>query len=172
MQSCGYETYIDVPHAEARKYRRRCATRPRKAIFSHSPCLPTTNTPSSNSTLVQSWTASLSATITKIRDRLRGIFSKTSELHRARPVCDSNRTNATDPATSLKYIHWCVDIATQATLLRDICLEKINGRDFIEELRSSYRKLRGWRWYLSLTTCTEIKFIKVSSMFRAARFTY
>lgn len=172
MQSCGYETYVDVPHAEARKYRRRCAARPEKATFSNSSFLPTTNALLSNSTRIQRWTASLLAPIVKIGNSLHGIFSETNESHRARHVCDSNTTDATDPATPLRYIHWCVDSAAQTTLLRDICLQKINGKNFIDELRSSYRKLRGWRWYLSLTTCTEIRLIKVRSVSRAVRFTY
>lgn len=160
MKGCGHETFVDVPCTEAQKYRRRCTTQ-LEAKSNNSPFLPTTNTPPSNSNLIQGWRSSFLSLISKIGGSFSGRFSKSNETRQARPVCNSNITNAADQTTPLKYIHWCVDTAMRGTLLQDICLEKIEGKNFIDELRSSYRKLRGWRWYLSMTTCTEIRLIKV-----------
>lgn len=63
-----------------------------------------------------------------------------------------------------KYVHWCVD--SSKTHLHDICVEsKVEakrGRAFIKEVVTSYKKLRGIRWWFSLTHCAEVKVVKVS----------
>lgn len=63
-----------------------------------------------------------------------------------------------------KYVHWCVD--SSRTHLHDICVEsKIEakkGQAFIKELLTSYKKLRGIRWWFSLTHCAGVKLVKVS----------
>lgn len=62
-----------------------------------------------------------------------------------------------------KWVHWCVD-ATK-TRLHEICVEAQTGakrgREFINELIDSYRRLRGVRWWLSLTDCATVKVVKV-----------
>lgn len=61
-----------------------------------------------------------------------------------------------------KWVHWCVD-ATK-TRLHEICVEAQTGakrgREFINELIDSYRRLRGIRWWLSLTDCATVKVVK------------
>lgn len=63
-----------------------------------------------------------------------------------------------------KYVHWCVD--SSKTHLHDICVESEmeakKGRAFIKELLTSYKKLRGIRWWFSLTHCSGVKLVKVS----------
>ena len=64
-----------------------------------------------------------------------------------------------------KWVHWCVD-ATK-TRLHEICVEAQigakRGSEFINELVSSYRRLRGVRWWFSLVDCATVKVVKVSS---------
>jgi hypothetical protein len=67
-----------------------------------------------------------------------------------------------------KYILWCVDGSSNDTILHQICVEStiipaIRGKDFIQELLDSYKRLRGWRWWLSFTVCTEANLVKASS---------
>jgi hypothetical protein len=67
-----------------------------------------------------------------------------------------------------KYILWCVDGSSNDTILHQICVEStiipaMRGKDFIQELLDSYKRLRGWRWWLSFTVCTEAKLVKASS---------
>jgi hypothetical protein len=38
-----------------------------------------------------------------------------------------------------------------------------SGREFLKELKQKYRKLRGIRWWFSLTDCAKVRFVKVSS---------
>lgn len=90
----------------------------------------------------------------------------------------SQRTQRTYPSSSIdtlsktgmkvvdfpgKWVHWCVD-ATK-TRLHEICVEAQTGakrgREFINELIDSYRRLRGVRWWLSLTDCAAVKVVKV-----------
>jgi hypothetical protein len=65
-----------------------------------------------------------------------------------------------------KWVHWCVD-ATK-TRLHEICVEAQigakRGREFINELIDSYRRLRGIRWWLSLTDCAAVKVVKVGGL--------
>lgn len=65
-----------------------------------------------------------------------------------------------------KWVHWCVD-ATK-TRLYEICVEAQTGakrgREFIDELIDSYRRLRGIRWWLSLTDCATVKIVKVGEL--------
>ena len=65
-----------------------------------------------------------------------------------------------------KWIHWCVDASK--TRLHEICVEAPTGAkrgcEFIKELVGSYRKIRGIRWWLSLTDCAAVKVVKVGKM--------
>lgn len=49
--------------------------------------------------------------------------------------------------------------------MQEICVEgpsgAKNGRYFLQELKIGYRKLRGLRWWLSLTDLAQIKIVKV-----------
>lgn len=72
--------------------------------------------------------------------------------------------NIGEPSSTVKkYVHWCVD--SSKTHLHDICVEsKIEakkGGAFIKELLTSYKRLRGIRWWFSLTHCAEVKLVKV-----------
>jgi hypothetical protein len=61
-----------------------------------------------------------------------------------------------------KWIHWCVDASK--TRLYEICVEAKTGAkrgvDFIQELVSSYRRIRGIRAWFSLMDCAEVKVVK------------
>ncbi|KAF8533262.1 hypothetical protein BDD12DRAFT_947735 [Trichophaea hybrida] len=64
-----------------------------------------------------------------------------------------------------KYLHWCVDSASTDTKLHHVCVESamaatIGGNDFIEELNTSYKRLRGLRWTFSFTICIKAKIVK------------
>lgn len=72
-----------------------------------------------------------------------------------------NTTMILNTTLTLKYVHWCVDSALWRTFLHHICIKKKEGKDFINKLCKSYKKIHRWRWYLSMTTCTEIKLVKV-----------
>jgi len=49
--------------------------------------------------------------------------------------------------------------------VQEICVEGSsgakNGRQFLQELKTGYRKLRGLRWWFSLTDLAKIKIVKV-----------
>ena len=68
-----------------------------------------------------------------------------------------------EPPRLPKYIHWCVDTADRRTFMDHICIEEKQGPAFVEDLIRKYKARRGWRWLFSLTTCAEIKLVKVSS---------
>lgn len=91
--------------------------------------------------------------------------SKTNRHPRRRYPSTPGITSGTIQASTdrEKYFHWCVDSAK--TLLHDICVqspvEAKTGRDFVKELRKSYRRLRGIRWWLSFTDCANVKLVKV-----------
>jgi len=64
---------------------------------------------------------------------------------------------------SKKWVHWCV--GTKTIKLSEIWVEDNNrlksGCQFIQELKKSYRKVRGLRWWISLTSLAEVKTVKV-----------
>jgi hypothetical protein len=77
----------------------------------------------------------------------------------------SNSTHSSDvrAAEYETYVHWCVNSLSFHTALDYVVVRKglTKDRDFIKELRNKYRVLRGWRWWISLTTCSKISLIKV-----------
>lgn len=94
-------------------------------------------------------------------------FSGNSGANSGRNISGSGHVAIDIPGSSSeveKYVHRCVD--SSKTHLHDICVEsKVEakrGRAFITELLTSYKKLRGIRWWFSLTHCAEVKFVKVS----------
>jgi hypothetical protein len=162
QKDCRNETYIDVLRAKARIYRQMCTTRPRAVATSTLPTLPTNNSSTASSSGSKGLKAATSTLITNISNTLRQRASKNTQ------PCSSNQTpyrtanNTSNNTPSPKSIHWCVDDAARRTLYHNICIEKKKGKDFINELCKSYRKLRGWKWFLSMTTCAEIRLVKVS----------
>ncbi len=77
----------------------------------------------------------------------------------------SNLTHSSDAhaAKDETYVHWCVNSLSFHTALDYVVVKRglTKDRDFIKELRNKYRVLRGWRWWISLTTCSKISLIKV-----------
>ena len=71
---------------------------------------------------------------------------------------------AREAQAGTQWIHWCV--GSRRTRVHDICVkgrsDTKTGRDFLCELKRQYRKLRGLRWYLSLTDFARVKIVKVS----------
>ena len=135
-----------------------CDTYPTRSKPGQQPILPTTNVS------LNSWSAvgqgETSASVSKGQPvgnlQLRPTMNRS-----ARPESQGLELKSSQMHTAPEYIHWCVDTAPQRTLLYEVCKEKMKGKDFINELCRSYRKIRGWRWYFSMTTCAEIRFVNV-----------
>jgi hypothetical protein len=112
---------------------------------------------------INEWMASTSNVLSNFGSSIRQRFKYNQSIIRNRTqgaTKASNNTQALVPVP--RYIHWCVDSATRQTLLHHICIEEKKGKAFVEELRQSYRRLRGWKWWFSLLTCEEIRLTKVS----------
>ncbi|KAL9033583.1 MAG: hypothetical protein Q9180_005869, partial [Flavoplaca navasiana] len=158
---CGFETYVDVSHAKARRYRQMCDTYPTRSKPGQQPILPTTNVSSSNWSALLQEEASASVSEGQSADNLH---QRPTRNRSALPESQGLEINSLQIRPAPEYIHWCVDTAPQRTLLYEVCKEKMKGKDFINELCRSYRKIRGWRWYFSMTTCAEIKFVNHTSI--------
>ncbi|OCK73877.1 hypothetical protein K432DRAFT_430344 [Lepidopterella palustris CBS 459.81] len=80
---------------------------------------------------------------------------------------DSKAASQNPPIDTAKYVHWCVDSAR--TQVHNVCVEAAvgakTGSQFIQELLSSYRRLRGLRWWFSLTDCANVKLVKFVRLF-------
>lgn len=125
------------------------------------PILPTHDASLAGSSDTRGFKSSTSALIDKMTSTFRRRYTKKDNASPPSRGSEQNATIISDATPTLKHIHWCVDSAPQRTFLHHICIEQKKGKDFINELCKSYKKLRGWRWYLSMTTCTEIKLVKV-----------
>ncbi|KAL8859653.1 MAG: hypothetical protein Q9178_003767 [Gyalolechia marmorata] len=160
IKECGFEAHVDVSHAKARKYRQMCATDLARSRPGQHPILPTSNVSSSRWSAPGQVPVSASVSLTwaeiiqQRRTRNRNTLPQGQGL-------DPNANVVPQTHPTPEYIHWCVDAAPQRTLLYEICKERKKGKDFINELCRSYRRIRGWRWYFSMTTCTEIRFVNV-----------
>ena len=89
------------------------------------------------------------------------------------PYIRSSKANSTNKAQPQPqptgnfhrlYLYWCVDTLLFRTASDYIVVLKDVTRDnhLINDLRSKYRALRGWRWWISLMTCSGIRFVEVS----------
>ena len=137
-----------------------CDTSPAKVIASQPPILPTNNgtlADSSDGRGLKKWTSALMEKFTSLQQRR----TRKEGSSPASQGSEQNATIVSNATLTTKYIHWCVDSAPRRTFLHHICIEKKKGKDFVDELCKSYKKLRGWRWYFSMTTCTEIKLVRV-----------
>lgn len=153
--------HVDISHAKARRYRQICNTYPTRSKPGQDPILPTTNASSISWSAVGQAQASASVSKGKSADNLqqRPTRNRSALLESQGPKLNASIVSQNNPAA--EYIHWCVDTGPQRTLLHEVCKEEKKGNDFINELCRSYRKIRGWRWYFSMTTCAEIKFVNV-----------
>jgi hypothetical protein len=154
---CKHETYIDVECAQAQRYRQMCTTQPTKVAANNSDLLPKHNQPSERSGGREGLKAAASTWIANMSNTLRQRISK--KTHSSGD--SSGVAGVSNSKSSSKTIHWCVDSAARRTLLHNVCIEKHKGKKFIRALSRNYRKARGWKWYLSMTTCTRIKLVKV-----------
>lgn len=72
-------------------------------------------------------------------------------------------TNGHSVKAVSKWVQWCV--GSKRTRAWDICVEGLpgpkRGRQFLQELKKTYRTLRGFRYWLSLTTLAGVKVVKV-----------
>ena len=161
LQECGFETYVDVSYAKARRYRQMCDTYPTRSKPGQQPILPTTNVSSSSWSTVGQGEASASASNGQSAENLQQRPTRNRNALPESQGLELNSTFISQIRPAPEYIHWCVDTAPQRTLLYEVCKGKMKGKDFINELCRSYRKIRGWRWYFSMTTCAEIRFVNV-----------
>ena len=138
-----------------------CDTSAMKVTAGQPPILPTNNASLTDSTGIRGFRASTSALIGKTTSNLQQSRTRKESACPASQGSEQNSTTVSNPTPTPKYVHWCVDSAPRRTSLHHICIEKKKGKDFFDELCKSYKKLRGWRWYLSMTTCTEIRLVKV-----------
>jgi hypothetical protein len=71
--------------------------------------------------------------------------------------------NSSHEGTASKWVQWCV--GSRRTRLREICVQgpsgAKSGRKFLQELKSIYKQLRGFRYWFCLTTLTRVKLVKV-----------
>ena len=160
VQDCNQETHVEVSCAKAQRYRRMCTT---TASIRNHPILPTSNQSTTGSTGNQGLKAATSRLLGDISNTFQLRSSPTRGPSRPIPTPKEASNIVSEGTPGTKIIHWCVDSADRRTFLHNICLEKKKGRDFIVELCKSYRKLRGWKWLFSMTTCAEIKIVKASS---------
>lgn len=139
-----------------------CDTKPVKSTAAQPSTLPTHNTSLPSSSGSGGLRASTSALIGKATRNLQQRFRGNESARSASQGSEQDATIDGNPPPDPKYINWCVDSAPSRTFRHSICLEEKKEKYFIDELYKSYKKLRGWRWYLSMTTCAEIKLVKVS----------
>jgi len=45
--------------------------------------------------------------------------------------------------------------------MRHVTINRTRDTSIFDELRETYKKLRGWKWYLSMMTCGEIELVKL-----------
>ena len=133
--------------------------------FDRPPLLPTQKAAPSNSGKNQGLRASVSTVLKMAFNMLfLPLLRKTGNKSIFSTVQLQHNPSVIDTPEKLTYLHWCVDSASSKTIVHHICVEQKNGKDFLNDLHTSYRKLRGWRWYLSMTTCAEIKLVRVSHL--------
>lgn len=161
FKECGFNTHVDVSFAKARRYRQLCDTYPTRSKPGQHPILPITNVSSSSWSAVGQVQASASASKGRSAENIQQRPTRNRSALPGSQGLELNATVVSQTHPAPEYIHWCVDAAPQRTLLYEICKEKKKGKDFINELCRSYRKIRGWRWYFSMTTCAEIRFVNV-----------
>lgn len=138
-----------------------CDTYPTRSKPGQQPILPTTNVSSSSWSTVGQGEASASASNGQSAENLQQRPTRNRNALPESQGLELNSTVISQRRPAPEYIHWCVDTAPQRTLLYEVCKGKMKGKDFINELCRSYRKIRGWRWYFSMTTCAEIRFVNV-----------
>lgn len=138
-----------------------CDTYPTRSTPSQQPILPITNVSSSSWSAVGQGEASAPASEGQSAENLKQRPIRNRSAHPESQGLEFNSTVLSQIHPAPEYIHWCVDTAPQRTLLHEVCKKTMKGKDFINELYRSYRKIRGWRWYFSMTTCAEIRFVNV-----------
>jgi len=167
-QDCSHIASIDIPTPLAR------------TLQSQSPDCTATDLAlgvtqrSTGGATSQSFNASLNLSQISTPVQLTGIISNTNQP----PSNQQNSTAGNAPGASApqlglntgssseKYIHWCVDSASRDTKLHHVCVESpvlatFGGNRFIEELNTSYKRLRGWRWIFSFQICIKAKIVRV-----------
>lgn len=138
-----------------------CDTKPMRVTAGETPMLPTHSASPTGSGAAGGFTGWTSALMEKTIGKLRQRRTRKEDGCPMSEGSEQTTTVVPDPTPNTKHVHWCVDSAPGRTFLHHICIEQKKGTDFFDELCRSYKKLRGWRWYLSMTTCTEIRLVKV-----------
>lgn len=162
IQDCEEETFVDVPSDEGLSFRRRCTEASTKYKPNRPPVLPTNN---STPTSAENGNWGFNRASRKLIGDMGNVFRrKSSTTNQGQDVSQDSKQRSSAASSTVpptKHIHWCVDSATRQIFLKDIYIKPYNGREFFNELRKSYRKIRGLKWYISMTTCAEIKLVKV-----------
>ena len=65
------------------------------------------------------------------------------------------------PATTVDYLHWCVNAHRAFTRLKELPMSYITDENLMPYLLSTYDAIRGVRSWLTFTSCAGVKFIKV-----------
>ncbi|KAI9863931.1 MAG: hypothetical protein M1824_005969 [Vezdaea acicularis] len=143
------DVHVDVPSRYARQYRMACTT---KECADDGGTLPfhAGDLTSTEASAMPSFWISL---------RLKSLFGRNSQNPEATQKQVSSVLPEGKPSEP-NYLHWCVESKDNDLQMHPICTEEKEGFNFIRELKRSYRLIRGWKWYLSLTTCGAIKLTK------------
>ncbi len=153
--------YVDVSRAKAQRYRQPCSTERVNVTANDPPILPTNNTSPAGSNSARRVKSSTPAWISNLSKTLQRRSSRKNQQSHTSQVFNQDATAAATAIPPPKSIHWCVGSSRRRTLLHNTCVNQKEEREFIDELCNSYRTLRGWKWYLSMTTCIEIKIVRV-----------
>jgi hypothetical protein len=70
---------------------------------------------------------------------------------------------AAQAQSSQKYLHWCVNVGPNETKLVEFDIKDITDSDLVPSLLERYHALRGLRSWLTLTSCTGVRLIKVTT---------
>lgn len=74
----------------------------------------------------------------------------------------SSSTTMQSHQPSDKYLHWCVDPARVGTKLIELDLKNVGDEKLVPTLLKAYRMVRGIRGWMSVTTCSGARLIKVN----------
>lgn len=63
-----------------------------------------------------------------------------------------------------RLLFWCVNLSPTLTVVRNLKVtvaDRYKDQETFMDLRAEYRRIRGWRFWFSLYTISNIKFVKV-----------
>ncbi|CZR52626.1 uncharacterized protein PAC_02503 [Phialocephala subalpina] len=158
---CGAELYTDVPTKIAEEYSKRCAPIT-LTPSSPSSLLPMYNAgPSTSASASASGTSSQAGNANPISNLTqRSVPSQTPPPAISPSIPHQQQTNIIHTVTRSRFLHWCVDANISDTHLFHIPVANLRDASVISELRKKFSAAKGFRKYISLTDCHDVKFMR------------